>query len=128
LIPHAGPSCLLESVVHADGARTECRARITADHPYLKDGHVHSLLAIELFAQAAAAHRALADEATEQETSAPARGHLAAANVRLHHARLRPPSTVLVRVTPGVTLGKLHSFTGQLYLENGAPGVGSALL
>lgn len=117
LIPHAGPSCLLEAVTHSDGERTECSARIEAGHPYLRRERVHSLLAIELFAQGAAVHRALQDQAGSRVLSS---GRLVGANARLHTPELVPPMCLLVRVMPKATLGQLHSFSGHLYLSDAA--------
>jgi predicted hotdog family 3-hydroxylacyl-ACP dehydratase len=114
LIPHAGPSCLLEAVIHSDGERTECSAQIDVGHPYLRGQRVHSLLAIELFAQSAAVHRALQGQTGRRVVSG---GRLVGANVHLHTPHFLPPMRLLVRVTPKVALGRLHSFSGHLYLS-----------
>lgn len=115
LIPHAGPSCLLEAVTHSDGERTECSAQIDAAHPYLERERVHSLLAIELFAQSAAVHRALQEQTGSRAVSS---GRLVGANVRLHTPEFVPPMRLLVRIMPKAALGQLHSFSGHLYLSD----------
>lgn len=117
LIPHAGPSCLLEAVTDSDGEHTDCSARIEAGHPYLQRERVHSLLAIELFAQSAAVHRALQEQTGGRVVSS---GRLVGANVRLHTLEFVPPMRLLVRVTPKATLATLHSFSGHLYLSEAA--------
>jgi len=61
-LPHHPPMRLVDEVVAADDRSATCRARIGEDHLLLEEGHVSPLLAIELFAQTAAAlmvHRAL---------------------------------------------------------------------
>lgn len=118
-MPHTGPSCLLDAVLEANAERTACRASIRPDHPYLDGGSVHSLLAIELFAQAAAVHRSLLGPGSNAPAGGEpiASGHLASANVQLHVLRLEAPSKLLVRVTPGVAVGHLHAFAGELFLD-----------
>lgn len=54
-LPHRPPMRLLDEVVEASGRRLVARARISDGHILLEDGRVSPLLAIELFAQAAAA-------------------------------------------------------------------------
>jgi predicted hotdog family 3-hydroxylacyl-ACP dehydratase len=54
-LPHRPPMRLIDEVVEASGRRLVARATIHDDHILLVDGHVTPLLAIELFAQAAAA-------------------------------------------------------------------------
>lgn len=112
LIPHGGPSCLLDAVLRSGPEETLCRAKVTAGHPYLAGSNVHPLLAIELFAQAAAVHRALA---REPGVRGPAGGRLVAADVEVQAARLDQESELLVRVVPGAAFGQLTKFSGELY-------------
>lgn len=114
LIPHRGPSCLLDAVVSAGAAGAECRASVPADHPYMTSTGVHPLLAIELFAQAAAVHRALSAEVASAE---PAEGRLAAAQVQVRASRLDAPARLLVRITPDAALGGLVRFAGELFMD-----------
>jgi len=111
LIPHGGPSCLLDAVLRSGPEGTLCRAKVAAGHPYLASASVHPLLAIELFAQAAAVHRALAQE----PGGGPAGGRLVAADVEVQAARLDRESELLVRVVPGAAFGRLTKFSGELY-------------
>ena len=114
LVPQRGPSSLLDTVLSAGPERTECRATIAPDHVYMTSSGVHPLLAMELFAQAAAVHRALTLGPTAAADQA---GHLAAADVRMQAARLDAPATLLVRITPGPGFGGLLRFAGELFLE-----------
>lgn len=118
LIPHAGPSCLLAAVQSFTPTHTECRAIVDASHPYLAQGSVHTLLAIELFAQAAAVHRALS---TKDANGPVALGTLAAAQAEVYVDRLEPPLTLRVRVGQGHVLGSLHSFQGELFSAGDEP-------
>ena len=54
-LPHRPPMRLIDEVVLASGRRLVARATIREDHILLEGGRVTPLLAIELFAQAAAA-------------------------------------------------------------------------
>lgn len=112
LIPHAGPSCLLHSVLRSGPEGTECQALLGHDHPYAEQGAAHSLLAIELFAQAAAVHRRLSlSEPGEPVID----GVLAAANVVLEEPRIKVDSWLLVRVVQDTALGRLLRFSGELF-------------
>jgi len=119
LVPHAGPSCLLDSVIEAGRERTVCRALVPPDHPYLASAGVHSLLAIELFAQAAAVHRALAlrAESARAESAGAESGRLAAAQATLLTPRLARGSCLRVAVVPKGSFGGLLAFGGELSLE-----------
>jgi predicted hotdog family 3-hydroxylacyl-ACP dehydratase len=114
LIPHSGPSCLLDAVLSVGQSGAVCRASLPADHPYMTDTGVHPLLAIELFAQAAAVHRALADEGASE---VPAGGRLAAAQVKVHVRRLDAGTRLLVLVEPDASLGGLVRFAGKLLTD-----------
>jgi predicted hotdog family 3-hydroxylacyl-ACP dehydratase len=89
-----------------------CRASIPADHPYLAGSSVHPLLAIELFAQAAAVHHALAREPDEPSAAG---GQLVAAEVEVKATRLEVASDLLVRVAPTAAFGQMTKFSGELY-------------
>lgn len=54
LIPHRPPMLLVDEVVAHEGLTVLCRTTIRDDMPFVKDGEVAALLAIELFAQSAA--------------------------------------------------------------------------
>lgn len=53
LIPHRPPMLLVDEVVRHEGLRVVCRTRIREDMPFVREGRVSVLLAVELFAQSA---------------------------------------------------------------------------
>ncbi|MCB9596099.1 MAG: hypothetical protein H6719_25480 [Sandaracinaceae bacterium] len=53
LIPHRPPMLLVDEVIHHDGLRVTCRTTIREDMPFVADGEVPLLVALELFAQSA---------------------------------------------------------------------------
>jgi predicted hotdog family 3-hydroxylacyl-ACP dehydratase len=56
LVPHRPPMLLVDEIVSYEGRSIVCRSEIRPDHPFLSpEGNVSSLVAIELFAQTAAA-------------------------------------------------------------------------
>jgi predicted hotdog family 3-hydroxylacyl-ACP dehydratase len=55
LVPHRAPMLLVDELVSQEGRAIVCRATIREDHPFLSDGEVSVLVAVELFAQTAAA-------------------------------------------------------------------------
>jgi predicted hotdog family 3-hydroxylacyl-ACP dehydratase len=114
LIPHSGPSCLLDAVLRFGPEGALCRASIPMDHPYLAGSSVHPLLAIELFAQAAAVHRALSQAPDEPSVAG---GQLVAADVEVKATRLDVASDLLVRVAPTAAFGQLTKFSGELYRQ-----------
>ncbi len=54
LIPHRPPMLLVDEVVSHEGLTVVCRTTIREDMPFVKEGEVPMLLALELFAQSAA--------------------------------------------------------------------------
>lgn len=88
LIPHSGRMCLLDEVLHWDGARIRCRAASHAapDHPLRSRSGLLATAGIEYAAQAAALHGGLKARAAGSRA---APGFLASARaVRLHRLRL----------------------------------------
>ena len=61
MIPHAGAMCLLDGVVHWDGARIRCFSRTHRDegNPLRVDGQLPAVCGIEYAAQAMAVHGGL---------------------------------------------------------------------
>lgn len=113
LLPQRGRAVLLGELVSSSSERTVCRASIGAEHPYLTDGTVHPLVAVELFAQAAAVHRGLAT--SRDMARAPVSGRLASILELVVHTAPFPVGTLLlVTVSPGASLGQLHEFSGRL--------------
>jgi predicted hotdog family 3-hydroxylacyl-ACP dehydratase len=60
LIPHRGPSLLVESIVDAGPEEAVCRGHVPVGSAFVVGGRVAALVAIELAAQTAAVHQALA--------------------------------------------------------------------
>lgn len=67
LVPHQGPMCLLEEVVHYDERAIACRATShrSAGNPLRREGRLPGLAGIEYAAQALAAHCALVGTGSE---------------------------------------------------------------
>lgn len=53
LIPHRPPMLLVDEVIHHEGLRVTCRTTVREDMPFVKDGEVPLMIALELFAQSA---------------------------------------------------------------------------
>jgi predicted hotdog family 3-hydroxylacyl-ACP dehydratase len=79
LIPHAGPMCLLERVLHWDRERIVCEATNHRDttHPLAHDGVLDATAAIEYAAQAMAVHGALLAATAVMAGAEPKVGYLA---------------------------------------------------
>ena len=56
LVPHKPPMLLLDGVVAFDDRSLTARVRLTEASPFVEDGHVPGLVAIEYMAQAIAAY------------------------------------------------------------------------
>ena len=87
MIPHAGPMCLLDGVLHWDAQTIRCmsRNRRAATHPLRVDGRLPALAGIEYAAQAMAVHGGLSAGAQ----SKPRAGYLASVrDVICRRARL----------------------------------------
>ena len=101
-VPHAGPMCLLDTVISWDEQHIECAAvgHSPAAHPLAQDGRLPATAAIEYAAQAMALHGRLVQERTLAD-AAPTRGFLAGLrSVRLHRRWIGPDASLLrVRVT-----------------------------
>src|SRR2546429_308836 len=59
LLPHRGDALFVRSIESFDTGSIHARASVPHDSPYAQDGTADALLAIELAAQAAAAHGVL---------------------------------------------------------------------
>ena len=71
LVPHQGPMCLLDEVLHYDERNIACRATShrSATNPLRCDGRLPALVGIEYAAQALAAHCALVGANGDARTS-----------------------------------------------------------
>ena len=67
LVPHQGPMCLLDEVMHYDERAIACRATShqSAGNPLRHEGRLPALAGIEYAAQALAAHCALVGAGTD---------------------------------------------------------------
>ena len=92
LIPHAPPARLLAEVLAAGPGGILCTGCIPTDHPLAAGGEAPGFLAIELAAQAAAAHQAMA----RQSGGRPRIGYLV--GVREAHLTARLPIGHVLRV------------------------------
>jgi predicted hotdog family 3-hydroxylacyl-ACP dehydratase len=113
LLPHTGPMCLLDTVQQHNDAGTTCLATPRQDGRFDREHGVTCLLAVELMAQAAAAHAALASPA-----DTPRGGYLVALQRAEFHVDVLPlqPLTVHVQQTYGGD-GPLAAFTGTVHLH-----------
>lgn len=60
LLPHRPPMLLLDELVEHAPGRARCRVRLRPDSPFMEDGRVRAVVAIEYMGQAAAACAGLA--------------------------------------------------------------------
>ena len=67
-MPHRGPMLFLDEVLSVEGAKARARKVLTSDFILAKDGKVSPLVAIELFAQTAAAYMASQTAPTDRPT------------------------------------------------------------
>ena len=56
LLPHSGRAILLDEVVSSDDDRMVCRVEIRPDSPFVKNGVVPAVVALEYMAQTIGAH------------------------------------------------------------------------
>ncbi len=103
LVPHRPPMLLLDELVSHEGRTIVCRATIRDDHLFLEDGAVPALVAVELFAQTAAALVGLLAPAGGPSMQSGAL--LGSREVRLHTDALRVGDVVDVRCTEAWTIG-----------------------
>ena len=55
LVPHAPPMLALEELVRWEPGMAECRMRVRAENPFVRDGRVDAVVTLELMGQAVAA-------------------------------------------------------------------------
>ncbi len=120
LVPHRGPSRLLEAVEDALEGRVVCRARIAPTSPFAIEGSAAAFVGLEIAAQAAAAAEALArlnDEGAVQ----PRVGYLVGVRDAIFHVVELPldrPLRVCVQLASQT--GSLKIYDALVTLE-GAP-------
>jgi len=117
-MPHAPPMRLVDGVVVVDGPRIVCTAGIGPDHLLLEpeegagDAGVSGLVAIELFAQAAAA--LLVYHARQSGHGATGGYLLGSRRLTVDAPRLRPGDRLRVRVEESFSQGPIAQFAGVL--------------
>lgn len=105
----------MASILESGAEHTDCRALVPEDHPYLVHDRAHSLLAIELLAQAAAVHRRLTPSPDDPEAQG---GFLVGSSVVLGMSYVAAGSSLRVRVRREASLGRLLRFCGEVMLES----------
>lgn len=103
LVPHGPPMLLVDELVRHEGRSLTCRAVIRDDHPFLEPDGVPALVAIELFAQTAAALVGLLAPAGGPSMQSGAL--LGTRQVRLHVPAFAVGDELLIRCTEAWTIG-----------------------
>lgn len=117
LVPHRPPMLLVDELVSHEGRTIVCRATIREDHLFLEDGAVPALVAVELFAQSAAALVGLL--APPGGPSMNSGALLGSREVRLHTDVLNVGDVVDIQCTEVFTIGPAAQIDCALY-RNGA--------
>ena len=60
VLPHGPPMVLLDELLEWSPGKARCRVRLRADSPFMEDGRVRAVVALEYMSQAAAACAGLA--------------------------------------------------------------------
>ena len=104
LIPHRPPMLLVDEVVEHEGPRVICRTTIREDMPFVTDGEVPILIALELFAQAACSLVALL--ATRRGTAMQSGAFLGTRSVSLQPGVLRVGDVVDIHCLQTMAIGR----------------------
>lgn len=124
LVPHRPPMLLVDELVSQEGRTIVCRATIRGDHLFLEeDGAVPALVAVELFAQTAAALVGLL--APPGGPSMQSGALLGSREVRLHTDALRVGDVVDIRCTEAWTIGPAAQIECVLLREGAVIAEGS---
>ena len=108
VLPHAAPMILLDEVLSSEPERTRCALTLRPGSPFVRDGRVAAVVAIEYMAQAVAAHSGLKARA---EGRAPSLGFLLGTReLRLEVEHLRVGDRVEVEVERVFGDAQLGSF------------------
>lgn len=113
LVPHRPPMLLVDELVSHEGATVVCRATIRDDHPLLREGSVPMLVAVELFAQSAAALVGLLAPAGGPSMTSGAL--LGSREVRLYAEGLAVGDTVEIHCREVWTIGPAAQIECALY-------------
>ncbi len=123
LVPHRPPMLLVDELVSHEGRKIVCRARVRDDHPFLRDGEVPALVAVELFAQTAAALVGLLSAAGGPSMAMGAL--LGSREVRLFTDALRLGDTVDIHCEEAWTIGPAAQIECALYRDGARIAEGS---
>lgn len=117
-LPHGPAARLLDSVVEVDDDSILCRAVTRKDSPYGDGSTVSALIAVEMGAQAAAAHQVFLRSRSGGER--PASGYVVRARkLTIGRERLDPPDPVGVRARLIGSAGSLCVYSVTCHLEHG---------
>ncbi|MBN4049542.1 hypothetical protein JYT86_00630 [bacterium AH-315-N03] len=103
LIPHRRPMLLVDEVIEHEGLRVTCRTTIRDDMPFVRDGEVPLLVALELFAQSACTLMSL--RATKAGSMMQSGAFLGTRKVSLHVHALRVGDVVEIHCEERMALG-----------------------
>ena len=135
LLPHRPPMLLVDEVVEHEGLRVVCRTTIREDMPFVREGEVPVLLALELFAQSACSLVALL--ASRGGRALRSGAILGSRHVALHADVLRVGDVLEIRCEEKMAIGmtaqiqcSLHRgeetlAEGSINVMAGAPGATS---
>lgn len=123
LVPHRRPMLLVDELVSHEGRKIVCRATIQDDHPFLSGGKVPALVAVELFAQSAAALVGLL--APPGGPSMQSGALLGSRQVRFFTDALRVGETVEVHCEEVWTIGPAAQIECALYRDGARIAEGS---
>ena len=123
LVPHRPPMLLVDELVSHEGRKVVCRAHIRDDHPFLQGGKVPALVAVELFAQSAAALVGLLASAGGPSMTMGAL--LGSRQVQLHTDALWPGDTVDIHCEEVWTIGPAAQIECALFRDGAKIAEGS---
>lgn len=112
LIPHRPPMLLVDEVIRHEGLSVVCRTTIRDDMPFVQDGEVPVLLALELFAQSAATLVALLASGGQALMSG---AILGSRHIALHEDVLRVGDVLEIRCKEVMAIGITAQVECELY-------------
>lgn len=118
LVPHSGPMCLLDSVIHADARGLSAIVTPAQDALFMTSDGIPGWIGLEWMAQAVAAWGYLT--ADVEQAGAPQKGLLlGASRLQLFERYLKPGTTYRIEITPGfVADNGLGTFDGAIFKAN----------
>lgn len=113
LIPHRPPMRLVDEVVHHEGLTVRCRTTIRDDMPFVKEGEVPVMLALELFAQSACSLVALL--ASRGGTALSGGAILGSREIKLHADSLRVGDVLDIDCEEKMAMGVTAQIACQMH-------------